>query len=120
VETIQTAYLFFDKHKPNHPLVVADDGIPMGIIDFNRMKDQIKGELSQTAYLSQNLIALLLKEPLTVDADWPLLEVWSQYLRRIGEDLFDPIIVTSNQKIAGLIPSYKLIKQMTELKEIEL
>jgi len=113
-KTLGDAYIMLDKKSPLEPLVIVKEGNPQGIINRYQLMEQLQGDLSKAVYLEQELISLLIKEVVTVDIEWPLREILSRVSLRKESDLFDPVLVTEEGKLVGMIPAHKLVKHILE------
>ncbi len=113
-ERVQDAFFYFDKDKSKNTLIITEEGAPVGILYASQLREQLRDETTKAAYLNQKINSLSTTKVLTVDSQWPIDEVLSQYLHRTERELYDPVIVIDDHKYQGIIPAYKLIKLMNE------
>ena len=84
------------------------------MINRYQLLEQLQGDLAKSVYLEQELKSLLIKDVVTVDVEWPLKEILSRVSLRKESDLYDPVLVTEDGKLVGMIPAHKLVKHILE------
>jgi len=114
---LKDAYLLLDKQNALQPAAITKDGKPQGIITRYQLLDQMQGDLPSSVYLEQTLADILITDVIVVDEEWPVEKIAERLVGRKKTELYDPVIVTSESKLTGQIPSHKLIKYLLGDKE---
>jgi len=112
--TLGDAYVLLDKKSPLEPLAIVKESIPQGIINRYQLLEQLQGDVAKTVYLEKDISSVLIKEVVIVDVEWPLDEILDRISIRKDQDLFDPVLVTDDGELIGMIPAHKLVKHILE------
>lgn len=113
-KTLGDAYIQLDKKSPLEPLAVVTKGIPHGVINRYQLLEQLQGDVAKAVYLEEELSTLLIKDVVVVDIEWGLKEILSRVSLRKESDLYDPVLVTDEGLLVGMIPAHKLVKHILE------
>ncbi len=111
-ESIGDAYAMLAGKELQHPLVITESGVPAGIICLAVILNLMDSDTSKAVYFSRPVRELGLRKALVIDKDWPLPEIKELYMNRSDFGMYDPVLVTDDEELAGLIPAYRLLKHI--------
>jgi len=118
--TIRELKLKMQSESANSAAVVVDNGRVQGLV-MNHALLQIQDSREDLAlYYDQSVIKIMDGDVHSVESETPLYQVASQIMARDKAKVYDPVVVTENGVMAGVVPVYRVFEKLGELDLAEL
>ncbi len=98
-------------------VVVVREEEPVGILVNYHLTRILNSESHRARFFDQTVDAVMDKTPLIVESDTPLVKVARQAMARETIKRYDPVILTENERLAGIVPIHSLLEKLVELCE---
>lgn len=108
--TVLDLYALFEADKELNEIVITNNNLPLGIIYKSQLLNLFKDDYIKSDLMKKEISVIQYVKTIIVDKLWPIKEVLERFILRDKKELYDPVLVTDEDKLAGIIPAYKLLK----------
>ena len=115
-ERVSKVYETFVRNNDCAGLCVVDDDVPVGIVTKGNIALKLSGNYGFSLYKNRKISEIMDKEFLYVEYNTPISVVSDLAMNRTNEKLYDLIVVTENNKFAGIVTIKDLLQKTTELE----
>jgi class 3 adenylate cyclase/CheY-like chemotaxis protein/CBS domain-containing protein len=118
--TVRELKLKMQSESANSAAVVVDNERVQGLV-MNHALLQIQDSREDIAlYFDQPVIKIMDGDVYSVESETPLHQVASQILERDRAKVYDPVVVTENGVMTGVVPVYRVFEKLADLDLKEL
>lgn len=111
---------FFNGNPFAECVIVHEKGKPAGIITRNDYYQKIGSQFGYTIYMKRPVSLIMNKNPLIVDASADVNEVILLALKRDQQNLYDPVVVTEDGSLVGIVSIRLFLIELTKQREKEI
>lgn len=112
----EEAYTYFKKSPSTEGIVVCSNNFPVGLVMKTHFYQALSTKYGFDLFMNRTIDLIMDKNPLIVDFSLPITEVSSLAMNRNQEHLYDYVIVTDHQAIAGIVSIKNLLMKLTEVQ----
>lgn len=114
--TAKYVFTIFQQNPEFFGLCVIDDGIPLGIITYEKLAHRMSGYYGFSLNQNKPISDLMDKNFLAVDYKTPINKVSHLAMSRMNDSLYDFIVVTENGKYIGTVTIKDLLNKTMEIE----
>lgn len=97
-------------------VIVKQDGRPVGLLMRDKLNRMLAGPFGQPLYWNRPVDKIMDTQPLVVDAATPIDQLSQMAMSREPDKLYDAIVVTKGEVVAGIVSVGSLLEQVTSVR----
>ncbi len=109
-------YNIFKENPDLFGLCVVEDGVPLGIITYEKLALKMSGHYGYSLYQNKPISEIMCRDFLAVDSLTSISTVSYQAMSRMKEYLYDFIVVTEQGKYIGTVTIKDLLQKAMEIE----
>ena len=100
--------------------IINEYFIPIGLIDRGRLTEIFFKPFSRDLYYKKSIREIMTKDPIIVDINTTIDELWHITLKIGMKNMCNGLIVTTDNRYAGIVFGHKLLEEISHRKQQEL
>ncbi|MCF8006130.1 MAG: EAL domain-containing protein [Methylovulum sp.] len=100
--------------------IINEYFIPIGLIDRGRLTEIFFKPFSRDLYYKKSIREIMTKDPIIVDINTTIDELWHITLKIGMKNMCNGLIVTTDNRYAGIVSGHKLLEEISHRKQQEL
>ncbi|WP_135555272.1 GGDEF domain-containing protein [Paenibacillus cymbidii] len=115
-EPISEVAGYFHSHPMETGIVVASDQVPVGLINRERLFQQLAGQYGYSLFWKKTLDHVMDAGPLVVDEMLPVEQVSRMAMARDNHRLYDLVVITKLGRLAGVASIQSILECITKAR----
>lgn len=112
---VENVAVIFDRNPDLPGVTVLDNGKPAGIVTRDKLNQCLSGRYGFSLHQRKKISSVMQKNFLMVDYMTPISIVSTSAMERENNNLYDYVVVTSNEKYDGIVTVKELLQKTIEI-----